>query len=1456
MRHQKVKILAFFLAVFIAVASFPALKSNAAGGEIPNSNLTWTLDGNGKLTIEGTGAMPNWSGTASVPWYSSRNSITSVVIKSGVTTIAPYAFRSHGYITSISIPNTVTSIGTYSFQNCTRLTTLTIPNSVTYIGSYAFTSCTGLTTLTLSSNLTEIGNDAFKTCKALTSVSIPNGVTEIKSNTFYGCESLTTLSLPNTLVTIGYCAFNKCSKLKSLTLPDSIITIGEGAFGNCSSITSLRIPDGVNTIGRDAFAVCSNLTSVTLPDGILHIYGGAFRNCPKLSSINIPDGILFIGDNAFGSDSALTTFTIPSSVTTFGYDALGYSGVTRVTYKGTRSQWLNIDTLYDPELNWDMDKEMAKYNIEVIFSNGSNDLTITSHPSNVTGRVGNTATFSVKAQGDGLTYQWNEYVDGEWVTCNYTGYNTTTLKVPITCNKDGRRYDCTVTDKYGHSAASNSATLTIDRTELKINSAPVNFTGLVGETAVFVVAAQGDELVYQWQVYKDGEWTNCSINDGAKTAALSFEIKATANGNRYQCIITDGYGNSVTTKEVVLTIRTPLNITSQPSNASGFAGETATYTIAARGDNLSYQWQVFKDGAWTNCSMNDGAKTATLSFEIKATLNGNKYHCIITDGYGDSVTSNEVTLTVKTPVSITSQPSNVSGFAGETATFTVGTVGDNLTYQWQVFKDGAWTNASMNDGAKTATLSFEIKANANGNKYHCIINDGYGNTVTTSEVTLTVKTAAGISTQPSNCSGFVGDIATFTIVAAGDNLSYQWQVFKDGAWTNCSINDGAKTNTLSFEIKANANGNKYHCIVTDGYGNTVTSSEVTLTAKLNLAITSEPGDFSGRVGSTATFTVGAEGDGLTYQWQVLKDGEWTNCSINDGAKTATLSFEIKATANGNKYHCIVMDSRENTLTTKEVTLTAILPITITKQPVDFSGQAGDTAVFSVTANGDGLKYQWQTFKSGAWSNCSVNDGAKTNTLSLEAKSTRNGTIYRCVITDANNNTVNTNEVTMTVITPLAITTQPTDFKGGIGDTATFTVKATGDGLKYQWQNNKNGTWTNCSINDGAKTNKLTLEVKESRNGTTYRCVITDARKNTVTTNIVTLTVNIPLEIVTQPVNFAGEENSTAEFTVTAKGVGLKYQWQVYKSGSWTNCSVNDGAKTNKLTIAATASRHGLKYRCVITDANKKTVTTNSVTLSVLIPLEIVTQPVNYSGAEGSSAVFTVKANGVGLKYQWQVYKSGAWSNCSVNDGAKTNKLTLEAKASRNGTKYRCVITDANNENVKTNTVTLTVEIPLEIISLSDNFTGNEGETATYSIEAKGIGLKYQWQVFKNGEWTNCSINDGAKTATLSFTIKASQNGNRYHCIVTDSTGASVTSSEVFLKVIGTFANQIDIGDSPVIPTPNQVVVEPANAVDTVEPAEAVEVTETVETITEAIEEPAVAETELVAAESDIVEEVS
>ena len=181
---------------------------------------------------------------------------------------------------------------------------------------------------------------------------------------------------------------------------------------------------------------------------------------------------------------------------------------------------------------------------------------------------------------------------------------------------------------------------------------------------------------------------------------------------------------------------------------------------------------------------------------------------------------------------------------------------------------------------------------------------------------------------------------------------------------------------------------------------------------------------------------------------------------------------------------------------------------------------------------------------------------------------------------------------------LSIKTQPVSYSGPVGTTAKFTVIAQGVGLKYQWQTYKNGKWVNSSLS-GYNTATLSVPVTQARNGYKFRCIVTDSRNNSVTSNAVTLKVTAPasLAITTQPKNYKGPVGSTATFKVVATGTGLTYQWQTYKNGKWVNSSLN-GAKTNVLSVPVTRARNGYKFRCVVTDASGKKVTSSTATLSV------------------------------------------------------------------------------------------------------------------------------------------------------------------------------------------------------------------------------------------------------------------
>lgn len=94
---------------------------------------------------------------------------------------------------------------------------------------------------------------------------------------------------------------------------------------------------------------------------------------------------------------------------------------------------------------------------------------------------------------------------------------------------------------------------------------------------------------------------------------------------------------------------TTIQITQQPQSASVEAGESVTFTVAANGSSLTYQWKSSSDG--TTYSSISGATSASYTFTTEASDDGKYYECVITDSSSNSVASNAVTLTVTEPAS-------------------------------------------------------------------------------------------------------------------------------------------------------------------------------------------------------------------------------------------------------------------------------------------------------------------------------------------------------------------------------------------------------------------------------------------------------------------------------------------------------------------------------------------------------------------------------------------------------------------------------------------------------------------------------------------------------------------------------------------------------------------------------------------------------------------------------------
>ena len=377
----------WLLALFLmgCVLATPALAadtvaSGTCGAE--GSNLTWTLDSEGVLTISGTGAMKNYNNYDNrAAWYANRDSIKTVSIGSGVTSVGTYAFYDCKNLTGVMIPDSVTRIGRQAFYNCSNLqdvnvtdmdawcqiafgdlfatpmfyaenlylngkpvTSVVVPQGVTILYN-TFRGFKDLTQVTLPDSLTSIGWYAFTDCSSLVSINIPDNVTSIGKHAFTGCSKLINASIGSNVTSIDDGAFDRCSSLVSITIPDSVTSIGSQAFMDCSSLTNITIGSGVSSIGSEAFSRCSSLTDVYLADmdAWCRITFGGDYSTPmwyakniylkeeKITSVTMPQGITTV-QYTFCGFQDLVTVTIPDSVTSIGERAFcSCSSLTGIT---------------------------------------------------------------------------------------------------------------------------------------------------------------------------------------------------------------------------------------------------------------------------------------------------------------------------------------------------------------------------------------------------------------------------------------------------------------------------------------------------------------------------------------------------------------------------------------------------------------------------------------------------------------------------------------------------------------------------------------------------------------------------------------------------------------------------------------------------------------------------------------------------------------------------------------------------------------------------------------------------------------------------------------------------------------------------------------------------------------------------------------------------------------------
>ena len=128
---------------------------------------------------------------------------------------------------------------------------------------------------------------------------------------------------------------------------------------------------------------------------------------------------------------------------------------------------------------------------------------------------------------------------------------------------------------------------------------------------------------------------------------------------------------------------------------------------------------------------------------------------------------------------------------------------------------------------------------ADGRQIYCVVTDAWGNTATSSTVTIGFDCPEGyegpgvtVNADDIHTDVDAGEYASVTVTAAGPNgdaegLSYQWYLRADenAPWSRSSL----KGDTYSVRMIPSKSGRQVRCVVTDKYGRTVTSDAATLT---------------------------------------------------------------------------------------------------------------------------------------------------------------------------------------------------------------------------------------------------------------------------------------------------------------------------------------------------------------------------------------------------------------------------------------------------------------------------------------------------------------------------------------------------------------------------------------------------------------------------------------------------
>ena len=500
----------------------------------------------------------------------------------------------------------------------------------------------------------------------------------------------------------------------------------------------------------------------------------------------------------------------------------------------------------------------------------SQPASIITQPSAQQGCSEDAASFIVIADGTNITYQWQVSTDGGLTFSNIPGATTNALDlVNINTDMNGNLYHAVISSCSPNPVVSANATLTVN-TSAGILSQPRDTTVCPSSNVTFNADVTGTTLTYQWQESTDG---GNSFSDiiGASNATLTINnVTSSMNNNQYRFIVTStACPATLTSAGATLNITGETVISAQPAATSACPGSDATFSIAAIGAGLTYQWQISTDGGTTYNNISSAtAATLTIS-NVTNAMQGNLYRVkLIGSCSANTLFSDAAALTINTASAITQQPTDATTCLNGDVVFTAAASGNSNSYQWQLSSDNGITYTDINGETNTTLSLTSVTSTMNNNQYRLAASSTPCGTVYSAAAILQVATPVNVSAQPSNTSVCSGNNTTISVTASGTNITYQWQVSTNNGNSFSDISNANGGSLILNNVPATSTNNQYRVIMNVSSCGSDTSDAATLTVLDLPAVTLNATTLVLIPGSTVTLTANTLGGLGSLIWML------------------------------------------------------------------------------------------------------------------------------------------------------------------------------------------------------------------------------------------------------------------------------------------------------------------------------------------------------------------------------------------------------------------------------------------------------------------------------------------------------------------------------------------------------------------------------------------------------------